>query len=150
MVTVGSRLPSAGRARYRASQALRFAVRYLTADLRPLPDFIILGTQRGGTTSLYTWLASHPDVAPASRKEVHYFDDHYGKGMRWYRAHFPIRHAGRITGESCPSLIYHALAPARVARDLPDTTKFVVLLREPAERSVSQYWLWRQHGIWET
>ncbi|MGH9079747.1 MAG: sulfotransferase family protein [Acidimicrobiales bacterium] len=134
----------------KARYAWTFTGRRLTADLRPLPDFIILGTQRGGTTSLYRWLASHPDVRPALKKEVHYFDGHYGHGIRWYRAHFPIRRRGSITGESCPYLLIHPLAPARVANDLPHSAKFVVLLREPVERAISHYWLWRQRGQWET
>src|SRR5581483_3251499 len=60
-----------------ARRFVRLAGCYLTADFRPLPDLVILGTQRGGTTSLYRGLVSHPDVAPAMKKEVHYFDDHY-------------------------------------------------------------------------
>jgi hypothetical protein len=127
-----------------------FAARYLTADLRSLPNFIIIGTQRGGTTSLYRWLTSHPDVAPGLTKEVHYFDGHYSKGPRWYRAHFPFQRQGRICGESCPYLLFHPLAPARVANDLPAGTKFIALLREPSERAISQYWLWRGRGQWET
>jgi len=134
----------------RVTSSSVFAGRYLTASHRPLPHFIILGTQRGGTTSLYRWLASHPDVAPAMKKEVHYFDGHYGKGIRWYRAHFPLAHRGRISGESCPYLLFHPLAPARVATDLPATARFIVLLREPAQRAISQYWHWRQQGRWET
>jgi hypothetical protein len=124
--------------------------RLLTADFRSLPDFVILGAQRGGTTSLYRWLATHPGVAPALKKEVHYFDGHYHKGLRWYRAHFPYRWDRRISGESCPYLLFHPLAPERVARDLPAVTKYIVLLREPSERAISQYWLWRQRGQWET
>jgi hypothetical protein len=134
----------------RLEAASTFSARYLSADWRPLPHFVILGTQRGGTTSLYRWLATHPDVAPALKKEVHYFDGHYDKGLRWYRAHFPLRHRGRISGESCPYLLFHPLAPERVARDLPTETRFIVLLREPAERAVSQYWHWRQQGRFET
>jgi hypothetical protein len=134
----------------RLAAATTFAGRYLSADWRPLPHFVILGTQRGGTTSLYRWLATHPDVAPALKKEVHYFDGHYDKGQRWYRAHFPLRHPGRISGESCPYLLFHPLAAGRAARDLPAETRFVVLLREPAERAVSQYWHWRQQGRYET
>jgi len=128
-----------------------FAGRYLTSDIRALPDFIILGTQRGGTTSLYRWLATHPEVAPALRKEVHYFDGHYDRGIRWYRAHFPIRRRGRLTGESCPYLLFHPLAPARAAGDLPPSTRFIVLLREPTQRAISHYWLWQQRQRqWET
>ncbi len=134
----------------RVASASAFAGRYLTASYRPLPHFVILGAQRGGTTSLYRWLSSHPDVAPALKKEVHFFDGHYDKGIRWYRAHFALGHRGRISGESCPYLLFHPLAPGRVARDLPATARFVVLLREPAERAISQYWHWRQQGRWET
>jgi hypothetical protein len=144
------RASSTGKVARRLQTRLVAGGRMLTADLRSLPDFVILGTQRGGTTSLYRWLASHPDVAPALKKEVHYFDGNYDKGLRWYRAHFPFRWDDRITGESCPYLLFHPLAPARVAKDLPASTKFIVLLREPSERAISQYWLWRQRGQWET
>jgi hypothetical protein len=130
----------------RVRRAAARAVRYATVSLRPLPDFVILGTQRGGTTSLYRWLASHPNVAPASEKEVHYFDVQYHRGERWYRTHFPTRSPGQITGESTPYLLFHPLAPQRVARDLPDTTKFVVLLRDPTQRAISQYWHVRRQG----
>jgi hypothetical protein len=125
----------------------RFAVlsgRYLTADFRATPAFIIIGTARGGTTSLYRWLCSHPDVDPAWRKEVCYFDEGYGHGKRWYRAHFPIRRKGRITGEASPYMLFHPLAPGRAARELPATTRFIVLLREPTQRAISQYWFWRK------
>ena len=141
---------SLGAVTRRLKASFRFTGRYLTADIRPLPNFVILGTQRGGTTSLYRWLTEHPDVAPGLNKEVHYFDGHYHRGMRWYRAHFPVRRSGRITGESCPYLLYHPLAPERAAKDLPGTTRFIVLLREPTQRAISQYWLWRQRGQWET
>ena len=50
--------------------------RYLTADLRSRPDFVILGAQRGYTTSLFRWLSSHPSVAPPSKKEIPYVDVH--------------------------------------------------------------------------
>jgi hypothetical protein len=126
------------------------AGRYLTADFRSLPDFVILGTQRGGTTSLYRWLTSHPRVTPGLKKEVHYFDDHYQYGLRWYKAHFPVRSRDHITGESCPYMLFHPLAPVRAAKDLPTTTRFVVLLREPVQRAISQYWLWKQRNLWET
>jgi hypothetical protein len=114
--------------------------RFATADLRVLPDFVILGTQRGGTTSLYQWLSLHPDMAPALKKEVHYFDVHYARGLRWYRSHFPLRGSGKLTGEASPYMLFHPLAPARAARDLPASTRFIVLLREPVQRTVSGYW----------
>lgn len=145
-------MPSRGilqNATRRTIRGVRFAARYATAGARPLPDFVILGTQRGGTTSLYNWLVSHPDVTPAFKKEPHYFDGNYHRGARWYRAHFPIGRRGRMTGESSPFLLFHPLAPERAARDLPSRTRFLVLLRDPTERAISQYWLWRKQGNWE-
>jgi hypothetical protein len=106
-----------------------------------MPDFVIIGAQRSGTTSLYSWLCSHPDIDPATRKELHYFDTQYGRGERWYRSQFPIRRRGRLAGESTPYLLFHPLAPRRAAQDLPDSTRFIVLLRDPVERALSHYWL---------
>jgi hypothetical protein len=105
---------------------------------------------RCGTTSLYRWLSSHPRVVPASRKEIHYFDVHYDKGDRWYRAQFPLFRPGYVTGEASPYMLFHPLAPARAARDLPPTTRFIVLLREPVQRTVSHYWFTRRRKRMET
>ena len=84
-------------------------------------------------------------MAAAWKKEVHYFDNNYDRGLRWYRAHFPVRRRGRITGESTPYLLLHPLAPARAAHDLPDT-RFIALLRDPVERAISNHWLRRRLG----
>lgn len=138
---------------YRTASRIRrsteFGARYATASMRSLPDFVIIGTQRGGTTSLYTWLTSHPDVAPALAKEPHFFDARYDKGLRWYRSFFPLRRKGRVTGEASPGYLFHPTAAARAARDLPPHTKFIALLREPTQRAISQYWLWQKFGGWE-
>src|SRR5262245_31104430 len=63
--------------------------RWRASRQRALPAFLIIGTQKGGTTSLYRWLGQHPQVMEATRKEVHYFDINYSKGEGWYRDHFP-------------------------------------------------------------
>lgn len=146
-------LPNPGRKRKvsrRLKRAYRITGRYLTADFRSLPDFVIIGTQRGGTTSLYRWLNDHPLVDPSMKKEVHFFDHHFSKGTRWYKAHFPVRRHGKITGESSPYMLFHPLAPARAARVLPEETRFIVVLREPVQRAISNYWHWKQKKIWET
>ena len=119
-----------------------------TSLFRLLPDFIILGTQRGGTTSLYSYLASHPGIGPASTKEVHFFDNKFTKGLTWYRAHFPsalekyyVEHVQKrsfITGESSPYYLFHPHVPRRVAKAVPHA-KLIVLLRNPVDRAYSQY-----------
>lgn len=127
----------------RAKQAPGLLLRRATAARRALPHFLVIGTQKGGTTSLYRHLAAHPGVLPASEKEVHYFDHHYRRGEAWYRSHFPLasaleaRHA--TTGEASPSYLYHPHAPRRIAADLPDA-RLIAVLRNPVSRAVSQYW----------
>jgi hypothetical protein len=115
--------------------------------LRADPDFIIIGAQRGGTTSVQAWLGAHEAVARARAKEIHYFDLYYDRGRGWYRGHFPYRFRlhGRITGEATPALLYDARAAERVARDLPKV-KLIALLRNPTDRAWSQWWLNRSRG----
>ncbi len=122
----------------------------LTAPARMLPSFLICGGQRCGTTSMYRALAQHPAVLKAVlHKGVHYFDVAYGHGMRWYRGHFPLRRtaarrSARLGGvpvqtfESSPYYMYHPLAAARLAADLPGV-KLLVLVRDPVERAYSQH-----------
>lgn len=128
-------LPDSGRKR------LTWAKRCLTASRRALPDFVIIGAQRAGTTSLYSHLCEHPDVVPAYCKEVHYFDVNSDRGEGWYRAHFPLRselEGGRITGEATPRYLVHPGADERL-RALCPSAKLIVLLRNPAERALSHY-----------
>ena len=120
--------------------------RLATAPLRPLPDIMIVGTQRGGTTSLRTWLCNHPGVKVLEFGEVHYFDHNYDRGEHWYRSRFPMRFRPRRLVETSPYMLFHPLAPARAGHDLPAGTRFVVLLREPAERALSHYRLERALG----
>lgn len=112
--------------------------RIKTAHKRVLPDFIIIGAQRGGTTSLYRYLVEHPDIGPAHCKEVHYFDRYYDRGMDWYLAHFPERGEYAVAGEASPYYLFHPQVPERIRADVPHA-KFIALLRNPIDRAYSQY-----------
>jgi Sulfotransferase domain len=112
-----------------------------TAGLRPLPDFLILGAQKAGTTALYAYLRWHPEITGPSFKEVSFFDRHYAKGERWYRAHMPVRRRS-LVGEASPSYLFHPLAPERVAGMLPGA-RLIALLRNPVDRAFSHY----QHEV---
>ncbi len=124
--------------------------RVITGNMRLMPDFLIIGGQRCGTSSLYFYLIDHPFIAQAYTKELHFFDANYRKGLRWYRAQFPtslekyytehIRKQGFITGEASPSYLFHPLAPRRIAQAMPNV-KLIVLLRNPIDRAYSQHWL---------
>jgi hypothetical protein len=117
-----------------------------TAGHRQLPDFIIVGTQRGGTTSLYEYLIDHPDVGAAYRKEVHFFDRHYAKGVDWYRAHFPLAGEFPIVGEASPYYLFHPAVPERLVGVVPQT-KLIALLRNPVDRAFSQYHMKVSRGL---
>jgi len=112
-----------------------------TAGLRPLPDFLILGAQKAGTTALYAYLRWHPEITGPSFKEVSFFDRHYAKGERWYRAHMPVRRRS-LVGEASPSYLFHPLAPERVAGMLP-AARLIALVRNPVDRAFSHY----QHEV---
>jgi hypothetical protein len=108
------------------------------------PDFVIVGTMRSGTTSLYRHLADHPEVDPAVTKEIRYFTKHFELGDDWYRSQFPGR-AGRITGEATPSYMHDRSAVDRMAAAIPDA-KLIAILRHPAERAWSHYLMRRSLG----
>ena len=112
-----------------------------TTPLRALPDFLVIGVMKGGTTSFFNYLGQHPQVRPPFRKEIKYFDLHYGEGPGWYRAHFPLRSKmtpGMVTGEATPYYLFHPQAAQRIARDLPGV-KLICLLRNPVDRAYSHY-----------
>jgi hypothetical protein len=138
------------------SRVRRLQARWTNRD-RALPDFLILGTQKGGTTSLYAYLTDLPQVISVERtwKEVHYFasypnpNNYTVLGPGWYRSHFPrrseLRAAGAITGEATPNYMIESLAMTRIAHDLPDS-RWVVVLRDPVDRALSHHeMLVRQH-----
>jgi hypothetical protein len=122
--------------------------RSATSPLRLLPDFIIIGAQKGGTSSLYRYLMQHPLIRPSFMKEVHYFDLHFAEGANWYRARFPlslykyylkqVRKQNIITGEASPYYMPHPHVPKRVAALVPQA-KLIVLLRNPIDRAYSHY-----------
>ncbi len=124
-----------------------------TSGMRPLPDHLIIGAKRGGTSSAYTYLQQHPRVAPAFPsvqrfKGTYYFDKAYEQGEDWYRSHFPTRTARRVraigaggpvvVGEACPYHLVHPLAPVRVGAVMPGC-RLLVLLRDPVARAWSHY-----------
>jgi hypothetical protein len=113
--------------------------RWATGPLRVLPDFVIIGAQKAGTSSVFWELCQHPDVATPLRKEVHFFDLYFHYGTPWYRAHFPYRwESTRFTGESSPYYLFHPHAPARLHSVLPNA-KLVAMLRNPIDRTWSHY-----------
>lgn len=140
-------VPGGNRLSYRAARLGRRA----TASSRVLPDFVIAGAARCGTTSLYRYLVDHPLVVAAQIKEVHFVDrqHNFDRGERWYRSWFPTRSdlqaAARghdveraVSGESTPNYFAHPEAASRLRATVPEA-RIIVLLREPVDRVWSQY-----------
>jgi Sulfotransferase domain len=109
-----------------------------------LPDAVIVGAQKCGTTSLYHYLLHHAAVFRPRKKEIHYFDNNYHHGSTWYRLHFSRRHGG-LNFESSPYYLFHPKVPERLAATLPHA-KLIVMLRDPVARAYSHYWHERRLG----
>ena len=144
---------------WRGSRAnpVRVAGRRLTARWRMAPDVLIIGTQKGGTTALFAYLAEHPDVA-APDKELNFFSFEWRPSLDAYRAHFPLNARGWTRGivrrpslrslDASPNYLLHPDAPARARAILGPNLKIVVLLREPVSRALSQIRMFQASG-WE-
>lgn len=111
-----------------------------------LPDFLGLGTQKGGTTSLHRWLSNHPEVYLPTHKEIHYFDLQYTRKINWYREQFSEAKKNQICGEITPYYLYHPAVPKRI-KEVTHKIKLIVLLRDPAERALSQYFHAKKRGF---
>ena len=109
-----------------------------------LPDFLVIGAARAGTTWLDTLLRTHPNVyLPTQRKEVHYFDKNYARGQQWYSQFFPSENNASqfgAVGETTPRYLYEPEVPARIADMLPDV-HLIAILRHPVDRVQSHYGL---------
>jgi len=105
------------------------------------PSFIVIGAQRCGTTSLWEYVRLHPEIGVPVKKEIHYFDHFYNKGIKWYEGKFH-RCKERVIGEASPFYILHPRCPERIAKECVDV-KLIVLLRNPVDRAYSHY----QHEI---
>ena len=119
----------------------------VTGTLRVLPNFIIIGSMKCGTTSLYYDICEHPCVSPAAYDEIGFFDSNFHLGLNWYRSMFPtkkqIENVRRkegvaITGEDTPFYFWNPVAAKRIKELLPNI-KLISILRNPIDRAYSEY-----------
>lgn len=144
-----------------ASKAFREAVKqqilitkphlaYLNWETTKLgePSFFINGFARCGTTSLYMYLVQHPQILSCAYKEPMFFNKDYALGMDWYLSHFPTlaTEGHLITGEATTRYIDHYKAAERLHQHFPQA-KFVVMMRNPVERTISDYHLLVKMGV---
>lgn len=119
----------------------------LTASSRALPNFIIIGSMKSGTTSLYHYICRHPCVLPAAYDEIGFFDNNYHLGLNWYRSMFPTikqlnkikkREGIALTGEDTPFYFWNREVCQRI-KDLLPSVKLILILRNPVDRAFSEY-----------
>ncbi len=107
-----------------------------------LPNFLVIGAHKAGTTTLYEHLRRHPDVFLAAHKEVHYFSEHnWQRGRQWYESLFDDAGEARAVGEASPGYTCWPLfehVPERAAALVP-STRLVYIVRHPIERLISHY-----------
>src|SRR5690348_11928752 len=94
-----------------------------------LPNFLVIGVEKGGTTWLHTQLKKHPEIFLPNTKEVHFFNkynsnfvahDYFKFGLDWYREFFKDYEGQQAIGEVTPMYICDAEAPLRIKQTLPD------------------------------
>ena len=108
-----------------------------------LPDFVVIGAAKCGTTFFYHLLTKHPYVEPAAAKELRFFDLLFDEGTEWYRRCFPEPRwkDGRktITGEGTPGYLFDPHVPERMAKVIPQA-RLIAMLRNPVDRAYSAYY----------
>ncbi|MDC0835916.1 sulfotransferase domain-containing protein [Geitlerinema sp. CS-897] len=138
---------------YETANRMKFKWSYPNLVWRPQqflePRFIIIGAAKCGTSSLYSYLAAHPKVLPAAVKEINFWSQRFDilresqpdRSLTWYLAHFPAvaETEGFATGEASPSYFASPEAPKRLYEAFPKV-RLVVLLRNPVDRTISQYY----------
>ena len=134
---------------------LHLKLRQTTWRVRYLPEFIIIGAQKSGTTSLFDYLSQHPNLIPSYNKEVHFFDgglnphvDNFNKGLAWYLTHFPLKLEltnNKKAFEASPLYLFNPLVPKRISESIPNV-KLIAVLRNPTERAISHYFHEKRKG----
>ena len=111
-----------------------------------LPDFIIAGATRSGTTALARYLGAHPELWMTPTKEVRFFNKRYDLGLDWYREHFVDAPADNLVGEATPAYFAIPVALERMAQTVP-RAKLILSMRNPVDRLWSQYWMRHSNGL---
>jgi len=117
-----------------------------------LPNFLVIGVEKGGTTWLHAQLKKHPEIFLPQSKEIHFFNkynsnlikhDYFQLGINWYADFFKQYKGQKVIGEVTPMYICDPEAPLRIQQTLPNV-KLIAILRDPVRRAYSHYWMAKQ------
>lgn len=109
-----------------------------------LPNFVIIGAMRSGSTSLYRYLKDHPHVF-MPRKEIQFFDRYWERGLDWYSDLFDAHQGQPAVGEASPNYLASPVALERMRSVIPEA-RLLAILRDPADRAYSHYWMEHSRG----
>src|SRR4051812_3312851 len=106
-----------------------------------LPNLIVIGAKKSGTTSLYVYLDAHPEISMTRDKELNFFveERNWSRGLGWYGEQFDA--GAPVRGEASPyytALPHHRGVPERMASVIPDA-RLVYMVRDPIARLLSHY-----------
>jgi hypothetical protein len=110
-----------------------------------LPEFLIIGAPKCGTTSLAAALARHSDLFIPERKEPSFFDVNWDRGFAWFERYFEPARPGQLRGEATPQYFATPIAAQRIAKTNA-SCKLIVVARDPVLRAHSHYWFRRNSG----
>ncbi len=104
-----------------------------------LPNCLLVGAAKSGTSSIAYYLSQHPQISFLHNQEIHYFSTYWNnKSPHWYKTHFKDTHTP-IIGETSTSYFHHPEVPARILKELGDSVKIIISLRNPVDRAYSDY-----------
>ncbi len=113
-----------------------------------LPDFLIIGSQKCGSSALAFYLSQHPKITQAYRKEVAFFNSvRYHNGLNWYKKQFPGKIKNTKYFEATPDYIYFPHTAERIYNYKKDL-KIIIILRDPVKRAISAWNHFREVNIW--
>ena len=119
----------------------------ITGFIRVLPDFLVIGAKRCGTTSLYQHLSEHPCISRSPHDNIGFFNENYHLGINWYKSLFPTKftrdkiikkHGKFLTYDVTPQYLREPYVAKRMFQTFPKM-KLVVLLRNPIDKSYSHH-----------
>lgn len=114
-----------------------------------LPDFLIVGAWKAGTSSLYSMLNQHSRIYLHPKKELHFFDvdRDYEDGVNFYASYFRDTGTAKAVGEATPAYLFDPAVPGRIVETLGREVKIIAMLRNPVDRAFSQYRMLVNRGL---
>ncbi|XP_072023187.1 heparan sulfate glucosamine 3-O-sulfotransferase 5-like [Amphiura filiformis] len=104
-----------------------------------LTDVINIGVKKSGTSMFQQFFIKHPQIVRALDSEVHFFDWNYHKGIGYYRSRMMFASSEMLSFEKTPRYFRTKDAPSNMVKDLPDHVKFILLVKDPVKRSISEF-----------